>query len=110
MKLAFAAACLVASLSFAGSAFADGRAVATLQQPITGKKEIVAAHSVWECEQTTCVAGATPENPLGPSDCHELARHVGPFADFKDEHHTLTPAELDRCDAGTLPASVTASL
>jgi hypothetical protein len=109
MKLAFAVACLVATLSLAGHAFADGRAVATLQQPVPAKTQILAAHSVWNCDQTTCVAGDTPENPLDVSDCHDLAKHVGPFTDFRDEHRTLTPVELQKCDANVVPTSVTAS-
>ncbi len=108
MKLAIAAACLVASISLAGHVFAEGRATAVLQKPLTSKTEVIAAHSIWECDQGTCVATATPEVPLGASDCRDLARHVGAIADFRDESHTLQPVELQRCDAGLVtPGSAT---
>jgi hypothetical protein len=109
MKLALAAACLVASLSLAGHVFAQGQATAVLEKPVTGKIEIIAAHSVWDCAQTTCIATATPAVPLGAGDCRELARHVGAIVDFKDESHGLLPVDLQRCDAGFgAPNAVTA--
>jgi hypothetical protein len=108
MKLAIAAACLVASISLAGHVFAEGRATAVLEKPLASKTEVVAAHSVWECDQGTCVASETPGVPLGAGDCRELARHVGAIADFRDEAHTLQPVELQRCDAGfATPGAVT---
>jgi len=107
MKLALATTCLVVSLSLAGHVFAEGRATAVLEKPVVGKTEVVAAHSVWKCEQTSCVATETPGVPLGAGDCRELARHVGPISDFRDEGHTLQTVELQRCDAGFASPDVT---
>lgn len=109
MKLALAAACLVASFSLAGPVFAEGRAVAQLEKPLTSKVEVIAGHAVWECEQTSCVATETPAIPLGAAECRELARHVGAIIDLKDESHALQPVDLQRCDAGfAMTPSVTA--
>ena len=107
MKLALAVACLAASLSLAGHVFAQGQATAVLQKPLASATEVVAAHSVWKCAQTSCIATATPGVPLGASDCRELARHVGAISDFRDESHTLQTVELQRCDAGFVTPDVT---
>jgi hypothetical protein len=109
MKLALAAACLVATVSLAGNVFAEGRAVAQLEKPLASKVEVIAGHAVWDCEQSTCIATATPGVPVGAADCHELARHVGAIIDLKDESHALQPVDLQRCDAGfAVGSSVTA--
>lgn len=110
MKLALAAACLAASLSLASHAFADGRTVVTLQQPIAAKTKFVAGGGVWSCEATTCIAGYTPEETFGPTQCHEVAKQAGPVASFEDEHHALQSAALDKCNANVAPhASLAAS-
>lgn len=103
MKLVIAAACLVASLSLASHAFADGRTVVTLQQPVATKAQFVAGGAVWRCEATTCIAGYTPDETFGPTQCHELAKQAGPVASFEDEHHTLQPTALDKCNANIAP-------
>ncbi|MFI4936167.1 MAG: CC_3452 family protein [Caulobacterales bacterium] len=111
MKLALAAACLVASLMLAGHALADGRTVATLQTPLATKTKIIVDDAVWACEQNTCVAGATSDGTFSVSECKDLAKHVGRFSDFQDQyHHTLQAAALEKCNASApVAAPVTAS-
>ena len=53
MKLVIAAACLAVSVSLASHAFADGRTVVTLQQPVAAKTKFVAGGAVWNCEAST---------------------------------------------------------
>ncbi len=106
MKLVIATACLLASITLATHALADGRTVVTLQQPLAAKKEFVVAGGVWKCESTTCVAGYTPDETFGADQCREVARRAGPVADFKDEYHSLQPAQLDRCNHGLVKTSV----
>ena len=65
MKFAIAAAC--AALSFAGAAFADTTITATLNSPQTGHSKILAAHAVWNCEGSTCVASVAPDETAGES-------------------------------------------
>ena len=103
MKLVIAAACLAASLSLASHAFAYGRTVVTLQQPIAAPAKFVAGGAVWRCEATTCVTGYAPDETFGPTQCHELAKQAGPVASFEDEHHTLQPAALEKCNAHIAP-------
>ena len=106
MKLIIATACLLASLTLATHALADGRTVVTLQQPISAKKEFTLTRGVWHCEQTSCVSSYTPDQTFGVSQCRGVALKAGPVADFKNDDHALTPAELDRCNAGLTTTSV----
>jgi len=110
MKLAIAAACLAAGLTLASQAFADGRTVVTLAQPVAKPVEFVALGGVWRCADTTCVAEATQEETFGWTQCHAVAREAGSrVTEFKDEYHTLQPAALDRCNAHIGGAPQTAS-
>jgi len=109
MKLAIALACLAASLSLATHALADGRTTATLQQPIASKTQFIANGAIWDCEGSTCVAGNTPDQTFGSSQCHDVAKHVGAVAEFKNDYKTLQSASLDRCNAGLTVKTTTAS-
>ncbi len=106
MKLVIATACLLASITLATHALADGRTVVTLQQPLAAKKEFVVAGGVWKCESATCVASYTPDQTFGVSQCRSVALKAGPVADFKDETSALQPTQLDRCNAGLVKTSV----
>jgi hypothetical protein len=110
MKLAFAAACLVATLSLATGALADGQTTATLQQPIAKKTQFVANGAVWDCADTTCVADVTPDQTFGIGECHTVAKKAGvAVAEFKTTVKSLQAAALEQCNAGLAPKSVTAS-
>ena len=99
MKLALAAACLVATTSLATSALADGRTVVTLAQPVA-KTEFVANGGVWKCDGDSCVASYTPDQTFGVGQCHAVAKQAGAqVSSFTDaDNHTLKPAELTRCN------------
>ena len=111
MKLAFAAACLVASLSLATNALADGRTVATLAQPIAKKAQFIIKGAVWDCADTTCVADNTPDQTFGMDECHQVAKHAGvSVVDFSTSAKALQNASLEQCNAGlSAKSSVTAS-
>lgn len=110
MKLAIAAACLAASLSLASQALADGRTIATLSQPVSAPSEFVARGAIWHCAASTCVAGTTPDETFGAAQCHDVAKHAGQVAEFKNEYNkSLQPAALDQCNAGLSPKTVTAA-
>ncbi len=109
MKLIIALACLGASLTLATHALADGRTVATLQQPIAAKVQFIANGAIWDCEGSTCVAGNTPDQTFGASQCRDVARHVGQVVEFKNDVKALQPASLDRCNTGLTAKTTTAS-
>jgi hypothetical protein len=111
MKLVIAAACLVASLSLATHALADGRTVATLQQPVASKTEFTVDGGVWRCDQSACIASYTPDQSFGVSQCRDVARLAkSPVVSFEDEqHNTLQPAKLDKCNDGFAPSRTVAA-
>jgi len=111
MKLAFATACLVATLSLATNALAEGRTIATLQQPVAKSGQYIVKGAVWDCADTTCVADNTPDQTFGIDECHKVAKLAGVgVAEFKTSAKSLQQASLDQCNAGVTPkAPVTAS-
>ena len=109
MKLIIALGCLVASLSLATHALADGRTVATLQQPIAAKTTFIANGAIWDCEGNTCITGNSPDQTFGPSQCHDVSKRVGAVAEFKNDYKTLQPTSLDRCNTGLTAKTTTAS-
>jgi hypothetical protein len=107
MKLAFAAACLAASLSLASQALADGRTTVTLETPVAKPIQFVADTGVWDCSGATCVASYTSDGTFGYTQCHAVAKEAGSrIVDFKDESHTLKADALDKCNAH-LPGAAT---
>jgi hypothetical protein len=110
MKLAFAAACVVATLSLATTALADGLTTATLQQPVAKKTQFIANGAIWDCADTTCVAANTPDQTFGIGECHNVAKHAGvAVAEFKTTSKSLQAASLDQCNSGLAPKTTTAS-
>jgi hypothetical protein len=110
MKLALAAACLVANLSLATVALADGQTIATLQAPVAKPSQFVVNNALWNCSGTSCVSNSAQDMYFGPGECHSigLKAHVA-VVDFKSDAKTLQPASLDQCNAGLAPKTSVAS-
>jgi hypothetical protein len=105
MKFAIAAAC--AALSFAGAAFADTTVTATLNSPQTGHSKILAAHAIWNCEGSTCVASVAPDETAGVSGCKDLAKSLGPISGYVSDEKTLDSASLEKCNkSAAAPATI----
>ena len=112
MKLALAAACLAATSLFASQPLAGGGVAVTLEQPVKAKTKIVADGAVWVCEQTSCVAGYTPDESLfGVAECKDLAKQVGRVTSFQaNSKPALQPAALEKCNSAVkAPATITAA-
>jgi hypothetical protein len=98
MKLNFATACAIATLAMTGSAFAEG-VTATLANPVATPVKFIAAHAVFHCEGTTCVAPGAPDDAGDISSCRDLAKHVGRVATYK-AYRPLNDKAMDKCNAG----------
>jgi hypothetical protein len=94
MKLAIAAA--FAACSLAGAAFADTTLTATLATPQTA--HFIAAHAVWNCAGTTCVASIAPDDSASASGCQELAKKIGHVISYAGESKTLDARGLEKCN------------
>ena len=101
MKLRMLAAAAILSLSFAGVAQADGRAVATatLKAPVAAKTKIVVAGAVFNCEGSTCVSLAAPTRAVTVPGCKALVKKVGALTAFSNAMRAIEGEELATCNA-----------
>ncbi len=97
MKFSLATACAVFTLGLAGSAFADGTVTATLENPVNGHAKFIAAHAVFNCEATTCVADFAPDDANDAYACRDLAKQVGRISTYK-EFKPLDEKGLGKCN------------
>ncbi len=97
MKSHLAMACALLALGMASSAFADGRVTATLVAPVKGQTKVIAAHAVFNCESTTCVAALAPDDANDAYACKDLARQVGAVTAYQ-EFKPLDEKALAKCN------------
>jgi hypothetical protein len=97
MKLSLATACAVFAFGLAGSALADGTVTATLESPVNGRAKLIAAHAVFNCEGTTCIAEIAPDDANDAYACRDLAKQVGRIAAYK-EFKPLDEKGLGKCN------------
>jgi hypothetical protein len=109
MKHSLAAACAVFSLGMAGAAFADGPVTATLEQPGAPAK-LIAAHAVFRCDGSACVASTAPDDAGSLDGCKSLAKQVGRLSAY-GQFKPLDDKALAKCNAvaATPKAATTAS-
>ena len=98
MKLRMLTAVAVVSLSFAGSAFADGKVSASLAAPVAAKTKVVAAGALFVCEGSTCVASTALSRTVTVSGCKELVKSVGAVTALTDGKRTLEAGDLATCN------------
>jgi hypothetical protein len=96
-------ACALFTLALAGSALADGMVKATLESPVASRTKIIAAHAVFTCEGTTCVANPAPEDANDAIACKDLAKQVGRVASYQ-EFKPLDDKALAKCNTAAAAA------
>ena len=104
MKLqTLAAACAaIVTVSFAGSALADGASViAKLQSPVATKTKFIAGGAVFQCEGDTCIAAAPTSQTLAGSTCKNVAKTVGAVVSFGDAERQFDASRLGACNLGS---------
>ena len=99
MKLqSLAAAAILSTCLFAGSAFADGRIAVALESPVAAKTKVVAGGAVFVCDGAECVSTAAPSRALTAVACKALAKEVGRVSAFGGETKSLDADDLTRCN------------
>ena len=97
---------LAAGLSLmAGSAFADGGGVATLQSPIAKPIELIARDGYWNCAASSCTAGGATDQSLSVSACKTIVKAAGPVTSFKVGSGALPDKLLAKCNGTPAVAS-----
>lgn len=97
MKLNLATVCAVMALGMAGSAFADGMVTATLENSVSGHLKFIAAHAVFNCEGSTCIAAIAPDDASDASACKDVAKQVGRITAYK-QFRALDEKGLAKCN------------
>jgi hypothetical protein len=97
MKLQTLAAVAALSLTFAGTAFADGKVTATLQAPVAAKTKVLAGGAVFNCEGTTCTAMSVSDRTVTTAGCKDLVKAVGAVSAFGGVK-SLSDANLAKCN------------
>ena len=108
MTFKLAAACAFAILALAGPALADGSVKATLETPVAKPTKLIAAHAVFNCDATTCVAVLAPDDASDAYACRDLAKQVGHVTAYA-EYKPLDEKGLAKCNAGIAPPKAAAA-
>jgi hypothetical protein len=88
------------SLLLAGSAAAvqSGHYSATVAQPLSEGKVIVANGNIWRCSGTTCNLESEPKEPGSLRTCRELKRQVGALTAYGSTADSFDASKLSKCN------------
>ena len=92
-----AAAGLVALAAAASPAIAAGPYYTAQLATPPAAEQLIVRGLVWKCGAGGCVAGRS--NSRAVIDCSALAREVGTLRSFTVEGRSLTPDQLQKCNA-----------
>ena len=98
MKTVMIAASLV--LASTAAVAQKARYTATLVQPLTGSKEIVANDNLWYCSGSTCTLVSQPKNPGSVGACHALKQKLGSLSAYGLPDSPFDADKLAKCNAG----------
>ena len=73
---------------------------ATLVQPLTGTKEIVAGDNLWYCAAASCTLVSEPKNPNSVGACHALKQKMGTVSAYGLPNNSFDADKLAKCNAG----------
>jgi hypothetical protein len=73
---------------------------ATLVQPLTGSKEVVANDNLWYCSGSTCTLVSDPKSPNSVSACHALKQKMGALSAYGLPDSSFDADKLAKCNAG----------
>lgn len=90
---------LVAAFSaVSGAALADGRAEATLQNPVASPVKTIAGDAAWSCIGKVCAAFPATEAVQSVGVCKALVKAAGPVASYSFDGKPFSPDLLARCN------------
>lgn len=93
----------IASMSFAGAAYARDTVFTVQIEGATTERQVIAQNTVWTCEGDTC--RARPNHAASVRACRQIARELGArIVAYGPEDRPLSADELARCN-GETPAA-----
>jgi hypothetical protein len=92
---------MIASLVLASTAAVAQKIhyTATLAQPLTGSKEVVASDNLWYCSGSICTLVSEPKNPSSVSACHALKQKIGALSAYGPPDSAFDADKLAKCNA-----------
>jgi hypothetical protein len=87
------------SMFVATVAMAQAPYTAALAQPLAEKKEFIANHNFWHCEDSTCTLRSQPQDPTSILSCRELQRRVGDLTAYGTKEAPFTADKLAKCNS-----------
>lgn len=99
MKLRMLAAAAILTMTFAGTAIAEGRLTASLKAPVAAKTKVVADGSLFVCEGDACVASSAAGHAISVSSCKALVKKVGALSAYGDGRRAIEGDDLAACNA-----------
>ena len=92
----------VALILASTAAFADAsRYTATLAQPLSQQKELLAAGNLFRCSSSTCILTSHAENAGSVQVCRALRREVGALTAYVADGKPFDADRLAKCNAST---------
>ena len=91
---------IVASLVFVTTAAVaqKGHYTATLVQPLSAGKEVVANDNLWRCAGSICTLISGPRNADSIGSCHTLQKKVGALSAYGGPDNSFDADKLAKCN------------
>jgi hypothetical protein len=94
---------IILSLLVAGAAAAaqPEQYSATVAQPLSEEKTLVANGNIWRCGGASCVLRSAAKDADSVRTCHELKRQTGPLTAYGSTSNPFDAAKLSKCNGGS---------
>jgi hypothetical protein len=90
---------LVLFLTSIGAVAQTKHYTATLAQPLTAPKSLIANGNAWRCEGSTCVLDSEPKDAPSVRSCHQLRLAVGELTTYGTPDKPLDADTLAKCNS-----------
>jgi hypothetical protein len=92
---------IIAALLFASTVAIAQRPhyTATLAQPLSSNKEVVANNNLWRCSGSTCTLTSQPKDPGAAASCRTLRKKVGALSAYGAPNDSFDAEKLAKCNA-----------
>jgi hypothetical protein len=90
---------LICILGTVGATAQTSLYTATLVQPLSAHKMVVANGNLWRCDGANCALTSDPKEPNSPRSCRELQRQVGALSAYGSKDKPFDGDKLAKCNA-----------
>ncbi len=94
LKLIVASLVFVSTVAIAQKA----RYTATLAQPLSASREVIANDNLWHCAGSLCTLVSAPKNAGSVGSCHALQKKVGALSAYGAPDDSFDADKLAKCN------------